>query len=92
MKYERDSSLCGVTVQAFHTDNVVFTYNEFMELIFDKGIFLRYSWLGAPHQNGVAERSAKMLVCMAITMLTHDYMRILEVNMAPELWPMSIYY
>ena len=37
MEYERDATNCGLVVQAYHTNNGVFTYKQSTEVIKVKG-------------------------------------------------------
>ena len=55
LRYEQDAHTNGVVVQSYHTDNGVFTSQEFMEKRFAANQRIRFSGSGAAHQNGVAK-------------------------------------
>ena len=54
-RFEREAALNGVKVKSHHTDNGVFTSQEFVKHVHDNDQRLTFSGVGAHHQNGVAE-------------------------------------
>ena len=56
LKYEIYATNCAVLVQAYHTENGVFTSNKFMELIIGQGNNIRFGGVRDAHQNGVSEK------------------------------------
>jgi len=90
LRYERDAFTNGVAIQAYHTDNGVFTSNDFMEELLKSKQQIRFSGSGAAHQNGVAERAIQTVVNMARTMMLHAAMRSPEGMMTADLWPMAM--
>ena len=73
-----------MTVQSFFTDNVVFTFKEFMKVILCQIQHIIFSGLGSAHQNGVAYRSIKIVVYMAQTMLIDSVMKTLKLLWHPN--------
>ena len=73
-----------MTVQSFFTDNVVFTFKEFMKVILCQIQHIIFSGVGSAHQNGVAYRSIKIVVYMAQTMLIHSFMKTLKLLWHPN--------
>jgi hypothetical protein len=57
----------GVVAQAYHTDNGIFAFKEFLTVLVSKVQNMRFS--GAVHQNGVAVRVIRTVVGMARTMM-----------------------
>ena len=51
---------------------------------------IRFSGVGAAHQNGVAERGIQTVVSMAHTMMIHAAMRSPQGSVSADLWPMAI--
>ena len=68
---ERESLLSGVTIKRYHTDNGIFTANEFERALCEDFQGIRFSGVGAHHQNGVAERAIGTAQNMARAMLLH---------------------
>ena len=76
MKFEREAMTGGVQVQAYHTDNGVFTSKEFMKELAEKGQGLKLSGVSAQFQNGAAENGIKIVVRYARTMMLHAALQI----------------
>ena len=74
-KFEREALTCGVDVQAYHTDNGVFTSKEFMRELAEKGQGITLSGVSAQFQNGAAENAIKIVVRNARTMMIHAALR-----------------
>jgi len=60
-QFEREAMQCGVTVEAYHTDNGIFTRQQFRDLLLDANQGHQVSGVGAHHQNGLAERAIKTI-------------------------------
>ena len=55
--FERDACDSGVVISSCHTDNEIFTSKDFMEVDLCQHQKVRFSGVGAAHQNGVAEQA-----------------------------------
>lgn len=89
MRFEREALTAGVTVQAYHTDNGVFTSKEFMRELGEKGQGMTLSGVSAQFQNGPAENGIKIVVRNARTMMLHTALR-WPGFAERELWPMAL--
>ena len=81
----------GVTVQAYQADNIIFAARTFMNNIESGLQNIKFSGVGAQHQNGIAERTLQSILSKARTILIHAAIRwpsMLEMN----LWPMAVDY
>ena len=58
---EREAADVGVSIKGYHTDNGVFSSAAFHSHCSDLGQSLRFSGVGAHHQNGVAERAIQTI-------------------------------
>jgi hypothetical protein len=90
LTFERDAYTVGVILQQFHTDNGVFTSKEFMENLMGSEQSVRFSGVGAAHQNGSAERNIQTIVNMARTMMLHAALRSPSGFITADLWPMAM--
>ena len=87
--FERNALSHGVPIQAYHTDNGVYTSKEFLRELAEKGQGMSLSGVSAQFQNGAAENGIKINVRNARTMMLHAAMR--WPNFAErELWPMAL--
>ena len=59
--FERSAIEYGVNVEAYHSDNGVFTAKEFMKELTEKGQGIRLSGSGAHFQNGFVENGIKIV-------------------------------
>jgi Reverse transcriptase (RNA-dependent DNA polymerase) len=89
VKFEREAITAGVTVQAYHTDNGVFTSKEFMRELAEKGQGITLSGVSAQFQNGAAENAIKIVVRNARTMMIHATLR-WPGFVEKDLWPMAL--
>ena len=62
LAFERKALQVGVQVQNYHTDNGVYTAQEFLKELMEKGQGLTHSGVGGHHHNGVAENNIKTTV------------------------------
>ena len=69
LKCEIYGTNCGVLVQAYHTENGVFNYKKFMEMIIGQGQNIRFGVVGDSHHNGVSENLINAVAYMAHTMM-----------------------
>ena len=53
--FERECLTAGVAIQAYVSDNRIYTSSEFMKELNQKGQSLKNSGVGAHNQNGIAE-------------------------------------
>jgi hypothetical protein len=72
---ERDAATFGLSLKSFLADNGVFTSAEFRNDLERKGQSIRFSGVGAHHQNGVAERAIKTISYLARANLIHSAIR-----------------
>ena len=89
MKFEREAMTNGVSVQAYHTDNGVFTSKEFMKELGEKGQGMTLSGVSAQFQNGAAENGIKIVVRNSRTMMLHAALR-WPGFAERDLWPMAL--
>jgi hypothetical protein len=90
-RFERKLRNLGVIVLAYQSDNGTFSAAEFVEEIHRNKQEIRFSGVGAHHQNGVAERAIGTIMRLARTMMLHAAIRWPEVA-DPSLWPMAVDY
>ena len=57
LRFEREAASAGVTVQSYCTDNGVYTSKDILDALSKEGQDIRFSGIGAHHQNGVSENS-----------------------------------
>ena len=85
-KFEQLAREHGVMVKSYHADNSPFGNAEFVRSIEENGQAIKFSGMGAHHQNGVAERTIKTISSWARTMLLHATIHWPEQNHL-NLWP-----
>jgi hypothetical protein len=90
LTFKRDAFTIGVILQQFHTDNGVFTSKEFMADLMDSEQSVRFSGVGAAHQNGSAEHNIQTIVNMACTMMLYAALRSPSGFISADLWPMAM--
>jgi transposase InsO family protein len=90
LHFERNAFEDGVVIQAYHTDNGIFSSKEFLEQLVSKGQNIRFSGSGAAHQNGVAESGIRTMVGMARTMMLHAALGYGERVIPQDLWPQAM--
>ena len=83
---EREARQLGIKVSSFLTDNGIFKSQEFRQDLDRKNQTIRFSGVGAHHQNGVAERAIKTICYLARSMLIHSALSWPAANDL-ELWP-----
>jgi transposase InsO family protein len=89
LTFDRDTYTVGVILQQFPTDNGIFTSKEFMADLMDSEQSVRFSGVGAAHQNGSAERNIQTIVNMARTMMLHTALHSPSGFITADLWPMA---
>jgi Reverse transcriptase (RNA-dependent DNA polymerase) len=87
--FERDAASAGVIVQAYNTDNGVYTSKEFLHELAEKGQGHRRSGVGGHHHNGVAENAIKNVIRSARTLMIHAALRWPTMT-ERELWPLAV--
>eukprot|EP00804_Cyclotella_cryptica_P024840 CCRYP_001779-RA/>CCRYP_001779-RA protein AED:0.06 eAED:0.06 QI:0/0/0/1/0/0/3/0/1231 len=88
---EQEAADVGVTIKAIHTDNGVFNSALFCGHCKDHNQGLRFSGVGAHHQNGVAENAIRTISNMAHANLIHASIRWPERSLI-DLWPFAMSY
>eukprot|EP00804_Cyclotella_cryptica_P029262 CCRYP_011688-RA/>CCRYP_011688-RA protein AED:0.41 eAED:0.29 QI:0/0/0/1/1/1/2/0/509 len=71
MLFEREAADVGVTIKGYHSDNGVFSSAAFRSHCDGLKQSLRFSGVGAHHQNGVAERAIQTVTNMAQANMLH---------------------
>jgi len=89
--FERFAAECGVSIKAYHADNVPFAAKEFVADLNAKGQTIDYSGTGAHHQNGVAKRTIQTVMRWARAMLMHAVIHWPD-QADLELWPFALDY
>ena len=69
---EQTAKIFGAKIESYLTDHVPFSSEKFVENIEMNEQRLRFSGVGAHHQNGVAERSIRAIVQLARAVLLHS--------------------
>jgi hypothetical protein len=91
-KFERFILESGrATIKEIRADNGVFTSEEFERDVMEHGQQIRFSGVGAHHQNGVAERNIKTVVEMARCMMQHSALHWPDA-FNEALWPYAMDY
>ena len=87
-RYKKCMADMGVTVQAYQADNGIFAACAFINNIESGLQNIKFSGVGAHHQNGIAERAIQSILSKAQTILMHaaiHWPSMVETN----LWPMA---
>jgi hypothetical protein len=89
--FERESASCGVLIQNYRGDNGVYKTKEFMDDLEQRNQTMRFSGVGAHHQNGIAERAIRTISESARAMILHAAIHWPE-EISLELWPFAMDY
>jgi hypothetical protein len=89
--FERESSNHGVRVESYRGDNGVYRSNEFTKDLKLRSQTIKFSGVGAHHQNGVAERAIRTISESARSMMLHAAIHWPEA-MSLDLWPFAVNY
>ena len=81
----------GFSIKQYHTDNGVFASEEFKQHCMNKAQTLKFSGVGAHHQNGVAERAIGTVTKWARANLIFLALHWPEKHNV-RLWPMALDY
>ena len=73
--FERESTLSGVKIKQYHTDNGVFTTQSFIDEVYKSDQRITFSGVSSHHQNGVAERAIGTVMGKSRTQLLHAQLR-----------------
>ena len=90
-RYEKRMFDLGITVQAYQSDNGIFASNAFVNEIESGLQNIKFSGVGAHHQNGIAERAIGTILSKARTILIHAAIRWPDAA-DTSLWPMAVDY
>ena len=71
-KLEREASQHGITIKSFLSDNGIYKSEEFRSDLTRKNQDIRFSGVGAHHQNGVSERHIKTISYLTRAILIHS--------------------
>ena len=88
-RYEKHMADMGIMVQSYQADNSIFAAHTFINNIESSLQNIKFSGVGAHHQNGIAERAIQSILSKAQTILMHAAIRwpsMVETN----LWPMAV--
>ena len=89
--FEREALTCGREIKNYRGDNGVFKTKEFINDLEQRRQTIRYSGVGAHHQNGIAERAIRTISESARAMLLHAAIHWpQQVNL--DLWPFAMDY
>ena len=89
LAYERVAAAHGVTIKAYHADNLRFNDNNFKGSCISAGQQLSYCGVGAHHQNAVVESKIKEVSYGGRTILLHAKRKWPEV-ISTVLWPYAV--
>jgi hypothetical protein len=89
--FERVAGTCGVSIRNYRGDNGVFKAAEYVKDLNDRGQTIKYSGVGAHHQNGVAERAIRTISESARALLLHAAIHWPE-ETTLDLWPLAMDY
>eukprot|EP00804_Cyclotella_cryptica_P006881 CCRYP_020804-RA/>CCRYP_020804-RA protein AED:0.48 eAED:0.37 QI:0/-1/0/1/-1/1/1/0/621 len=89
--FEREAADVGVSMKRYHSDNGVFGSAEFRSHCQNLGQGIRFSGVGAHHQNGVAERAIRTVTSMARANMLHATLHWPERSFI-DLWPLAMDY
>ena len=90
ISFKREDKSHGLVIKGYHTDNGIFNASDFMEDMLNKQKNVRFMGAGASHQHGGEERTTKIVVTMASTMLMHAALRCPEKKIPTDLLPLVI--
>ena len=79
----------SVSIKTYHANNMPFGNGDFVRSVEDSGQSIKFSVVGAHHQNGVAERTIQTVSSWARTMLPHATIHWPEAEHL-HLWPFAL--
>jgi len=88
---EREAQNSGVDVRSYRGDNGVFRSLEFQKDLEIHGQTIKFSGVGAHHQNGMAEHAIWTITECAHTMILHAIIH-WPGQVPIELWPFAVEY
>ena len=89
--FECSAKSCRVQVQTYHGDNGIFKSKEFQDSLTKSEQELRFPGVGAHHQNGVAERTIRIVTEKARSMMQHASLHWPD-KFEVQLWPFALDY
>jgi hypothetical protein len=87
--FEQEAKTCGVRVLSYHRENGIFKSKEFSDALQSLNQTIRFSGIGAHHQNGVAERAIRIVTEQARTMMHHAFLHWSHV-FSTDFWPYAL--
>ena len=87
--FECEALQLGIDVLNYQTDNGIYTSQEFLKEMIEKGQGLKHSGVGGHHHNGPAKNAIKNVVRKATTMMIHSALRWPE-QANKYLWPLAL--
>ena len=89
--FERDATSVGNTVTSYQTDNGVYNAHDFTMELQNQNQTIRYSGVGAHHQNGPAENSIRFISRKARIFMFHAALRWPD-QQNTAMWPLAMAY
>jgi hypothetical protein len=89
--FERNARSCGVSISSYRGDNGIFSSKEFRDELLSLDQSITFSGVGAHHQNGVAERTIRLVVERARAMMQHAHLH-WPAEFQLDLWPFAMHY
>jgi len=90
-QFEQDAMQCGVTVKAYHTDNGIFTCQQFCDMLVDANQGHQISGVSTHHQNGLTKHAVKTIQDMTQSMMLHLLVHCPD-KYDVHLWPFAMDY
>jgi hypothetical protein len=90
-RFEREARECGISIKSYRGDNGVFKTKEFEKDLLARNQSIKFSGVGAHHQNGIAERAIRTISECARTMLLHAAIHWPQA-VSLDLWPFAVDY
>ena len=88
---EHEAADVGISIKGYHSDNGVFGSAVFQSHCHDLGQTIRFSGVGAHHQNGVAEWAIRTVTNMARANMLHATLHWPDRSFI-DLWPLAMSY
>jgi hypothetical protein len=85
---EREAHTLGFKIKSFVSDNGIYKSKEFRDDLQRKNQTIRFSGVGAHHQNGIAERAIKTISYLTRASMIHSALRWPDQH-DMELWPFA---
>ena len=89
--YEKHMLDMGISIQAYQSDNGIFATCGFLDEIYKGFRNIKFSGVGAHHQNGITERAIHTILMKAYTIMIPAALRWPDMT-DPSLWPTVVDY